>query len=196
MKVSWIIALLSSILFAGITSRRFSGPTKNFIFNKRMHHSGSLRNKVSKYLKKMTPLKRKQIRKKYWEKKMKMHRLENRKHFNFKRNYAKHEKMIENKVHRKMKKFEVETQKRRRKLKKIKMKKDLQKRRRDKFIRKKKEKRNLDELRKRMAKKSKGKTLDRGVYPVAKTVKPHLIRQKNQKTLRSRFLKNEKNDKD
>lgn len=188
MKVSWILALVVGLLMHSSNSR-FSGPTKDFIKNKRMHHKGSIRMNVAKYLRKISPTKRRQIRKKAWKKKH-LARLSNGHHKQLHPKFAVHPSIVERRVHRNMKKFERDTNKKRRNMRKLRRQKQLTQRRKRLVMRKKKERRNVDELRRRMAAKSRGKTLSRRVYPTSKTLRPRLIKQNRVATVRSRFLKN------
>lgn len=191
MKVSWIITLLVGLIALDSMSCRFSGPTKDFIKNKRMHHKGSIRANVSKYMKKMSSEKRRQIRKKFWAKKKRLQKLNKHAHKKLNKHYAVHENKLEKQMHNKIKRFEHDKEIKRRELKKIEKKRALQNKRRKAAIRKRKERRNIQELKKRMSAKAKGKSLHHKIYPISKNSKSVLMKSRNHVNTKSRFLKNE-----
>jgi len=158
-----------------------------------MHHTGSIRTKVSKYLKKISPEKRKELRRKVWKKK-KLANFDRHPHKRLNRHFVAHSHIVEENVHKNMKKFERDTNMRKRKLRRSRKMKMERKRHQQAMVRKRKERRNLDELRKRMESKSKGKVLGKKVYPVTKTLRPKMIRRKKH-SRRSRYLKGEKKNK-
>ena len=189
MKVSWIITLLIGLLSLESVASRMAVPTKDFIKNRRMHHSGSVRANVSKYLKKMTPSKRRQIKEKIWKKKQKMKRLRRHPSKRLNKHYAVHENKMEAKTIHKIKKFEHDRDVKRRELKKIEKRKALERKKKAMALRKKKERRNLDELKKRMSAKAKGKSLKHHIYPISKTSRSVSLRNKKHVHKVSRFLK-------
>lgn len=192
MKISWIISLLIIMLTSDLIVTRSHVPTKDFIRNKRMHSSKSLRDNVTKYLKKISKAKRKQIRMNILKKKKKFSHLKKHDNLRHRKNYGLIQRNREINMHQKMRKFEHMRSVRKRKLKKLELKKKREKRRREEIIKRKKEKRNLDELKRRMARKNKGQSLRHNVYPINKAKKTHLITHKNHSSIRSRFLKSKK----
>ena len=172
-----------------LVSSRIAVPTKDFIKNKRMHHKGSMRANVTKYLKKMSASKRRAIKEKIWKKKHKMIRLKKHSSKRLNKHYVVHQNKLEAKTIHKIKKFEHDRDIKRRELKKIEKRKALERKRKRMIIRKKKERRNLDELKKRMAAKAKGKTLNHHIYPISKTAKSVHLQNKTHVHKTSRFLK-------
>ena len=190
MKISWISRLFLGLMLLLSLKSKFVGSTKDFIKNKRMHHVGSVRQNVRKYLKKVSPEKRKELRRKVWKRK-KLNNFDKHPHKRLNRHYVAHSTIVENNVHKNMRKFERENRMKNRKLRREKKIRLQKKRHHEQVIRKKKEKRNLDELRRRMQRRSKGKTLKKKIYPISKTVRPKIVNKKAHHKL-SRYLKEEK----
>ena len=203
MKISWkVITLLVIIVFLEPAVSRFSSSSRNFIKNRRMANHPSIRAKVSKYLKKITIDKKKQIQKRTWKKKnfsriekrhgkrKEMHNRRKEKHRS-----GVHQESLERKIHHNFSKFK-------RKLK-IKARKDKIRERKIKTFREqeirndrqKKEKKNIREYRTRRKEKTlKALKPEPHLYPMTKPHSKHLSSlrlEKEKKYQRSkvRFLK-------
>lgn len=192
MKVSWTIWLLLGLLLTPSLASRANSAVKDFIRNKRMHPTKSLRANVSKYLKKMSPKKRRLIRQKMIKKRLHYTRAGKHSNLRHSKNFGQIQRDREMDIHRKMSRFEQNQKVKKRELKRIKLQRQKAKKRHAEIIKKKKEKRNLDELKKRMARKHKGKTLRENRYPISRAKQTKLITQTKKASIKTRFLKSKK----